>query len=115
MTASIRAGGPDGCNLAIQGSHVCGKAHIFNAEGPDIRLRRIAERFVKAAEKGEAWAIRELLDRIDGKVPQAMILQGDVEQPVRYVEVPRKAANADEWLQMQTPTLASAGPRAGDR
>jgi hypothetical protein len=24
-----------------------------------------------------------------------------------YVEVPRKAANADEWLQMQTPALAS--------
>jgi hypothetical protein len=42
------------------------------------------------------------MDHIDGKVPQAMILQGDAEQPVRYVEVARKAANADEWLQMQT-------------
>jgi hypothetical protein len=38
----------------------------LNAEGPDIRLRRIAEQLVKAAEKGEAWAIRELMDRIDG-------------------------------------------------
>jgi hypothetical protein len=113
MTASIRAGGPDGCNLAIQGSHVCGKAHIFNAEGPDIRLRRIAERLVKAAEEGEAWVIRELMDRIDGKVPQATILQGDVEQPVRYVEVPRKAANADEWLQMQTPALAQRETESG--
>jgi hypothetical protein len=27
---------------------------------------------------------------------------------VRYVEVPRKAANADEWLQMQTPALTNA-------
>jgi hypothetical protein len=63
---------------------------------------------IKAAEKGEPWAIRELMDRIDGKVPQATILQGDAEQPVRYCEVPRKAANADEWLQMQTPVLASA-------
>jgi hypothetical protein len=62
----------------------------------------------KAAETGEPWAIRELMDRIDGKVPQAKILQGDEEQPVRYAEVPRKAANADEWLQMQTPALASA-------
>jgi hypothetical protein len=30
------------------------------------------------------------------------------EGAVRYVEVPRKAANADEWLQMHTPALASA-------
>jgi hypothetical protein len=80
----------------------------LNAEGPDIRLRKIAEQLIKAAEKGEPWAIRELMDRIDGKVPQATILQGDAEQPVRYCEVPRKAANADEWLQMQTPVLASA-------
>jgi hypothetical protein len=49
-----------------------------------------------------------LMDRIDGKVPQATILQGDAEEPVRYVEVPRKAANADEWLQQQVPALASA-------
>jgi hypothetical protein len=81
MTASIRAGGPDECNLSVQGSHVCGKAHIFNAEGPDIRLRRIAERLVKAAEKGEAWAIRELMDRMDGKVPQATILQAMSNSP----------------------------------
>jgi hypothetical protein len=27
---------------------------------------------------------------------------------LRPVEVPLKAANADEWLQMQTPTLTSA-------
>jgi hypothetical protein len=80
----------------------------LNAEGPDIRLRKIAEQLIKAAERGEPWAIRELMDRIDGKVPQATILQGDAEAPVRYVEVPRKAANADEWLQMQTPALASA-------
>jgi hypothetical protein len=80
----------------------------LNAEGPDIRLRRIAEQLVKAAEKGEPWAIRELMDRIDGKVPQATILQGDAEEPVRYVEVPRKAANTEEWIASQAPALASA-------
>jgi hypothetical protein len=50
-----------------------------------------------------------VMDRIDGKVPQATILQGDADEPVRYVEVPRKAASADEWLQMQTPSLTNAG------
>jgi hypothetical protein len=80
----------------------------LNAEGPDIRLRRIAEQLVKAAEKGEPWAIRELMDRIDGKVPQATILQGDEETPIRYVEVPRKATNAEEWIASQGPALACA-------
>jgi hypothetical protein len=47
------------------------------------------------------------MDRIDGKVPQATILQGDAEEPVRYVEVPRKAANAEEWIASQAPALAS--------
>jgi hypothetical protein len=79
----------------------------LNAEGPDIRLRRVAEQLVTAAEKGEPWAIRELMDRIDGKVPQATILQGDAEQPVRYCEVPRKAANTEEWIASHAPTLAS--------
>jgi hypothetical protein len=54
------------------------------------------------------------MDRIDGKVPQATILQGCEEQPGRYVEVPRKAANADEWLKMQTPALANDQP-GGDK
>jgi hypothetical protein len=53
------------------------------------------------------------MDRIDGKVPQATILQGDAEQPVRYVEVPRKAETADAWLQQQAPALAS-GEAASD-
>jgi hypothetical protein len=88
-----------------------GRSHFgqaLNAEGPDIRLRRIAEQLVKAAEKGEPWAIRELIDRIDGKVPQATILQGDEETPIRYVEVPRKATNAEEWIASQGPALACA-------
>ena len=32
---------------------------------------------MKQALKGETWAIKELADRIDGKVPQAQIIQGD--------------------------------------
>ena len=65
----------------------------LSSEGPDIRLRKVAEMLVKQALKGEAWAIKELADRIDGKVPQAQIVQGDQDGgPVRYyAEVPRVA------------------------
>jgi hypothetical protein len=41
-------------------------------------------------------------------VPYRGILQGDAEEPVRYVEVPRKAANAEEWIASQGPAPASA-------
>src|SRR6476469_247822 len=58
----------------------------LNAEGPDIRLRKVAEMLVKQALKGEAWAIKELADRVDGKVPQAQIIQGDEDGGrVRYI------------------------------
>src|SRR6476469_2627474 len=72
----------------------------LNAEGPDIRLRKVAEMLIKQALKGEAWAIKELADRIDGKVPQAQIIQGDEDGgSVRYiVELPEKCQTTEEWL-----------------
>jgi hypothetical protein len=51
------------------------------------------------------------LDRGYGKPHQAQSIDVNItEGAVRYVEVPRKAANADEWLQQQTPALANAEP-----
>jgi len=35
--------------------------------GPGVRLRKIADNLVKQAQKGEAWAIKEVADRLDGK------------------------------------------------
>ncbi len=72
----------------------------LNAEGPNIRLRKVAEMLVKQALKGEAWAIKELADRIDGKVPQAQIIQGDEDGGrVRYyAEMPVKDKTTEEWL-----------------
>jgi Family of unknown function (DUF5681) len=77
-------------------------------EGDRRGMRVVARRLVEQALKGNMLALKEIAERHDGKVAQATILQGDAEAPVRYVEVPRKAANADEWLQMQTPARASA-------
>ena len=39
------------------------------------RLRGIAEQLVKKAEEGEPWAIKELIDRVDGKAHQAVALE----------------------------------------
>jgi hypothetical protein len=64
-------------------------------------LRRIARKLIAMADGGDLHAIREIADRIEGKVPQAKIIQGDEEGgPVRhYAELPRKAGTATEWLE----------------
>ena len=54
-----RESDPDGSDAA----YVCG-------------LRMVAEKFVDAACNGDAWALKELGDRWDGKPTQAMELGG---------------------------------------
>ena len=46
------------------------------------RLRDIAEQLVKKAEEGEPWAIKELIDRVDGKAHQAVALENSDGSPL---------------------------------
>lgn len=46
-------------------------------------LRKVASALIEAAEGGDMQAIKELADRIDGKVPQA--ISGDEENPLTMV------------------------------
>lgn len=40
-------------------------------------LNKVADRLVAEALKGEGWAIREIGDRLDGRVPQAVEMTGE--------------------------------------
>lgn len=56
------------------------------AVGDDSKaLRMIAQKLIEKASEGDLQAIKELADRTDGKVPQAII--GDEENPVNLVHV----------------------------
>lgn len=70
------------------------RMELADADGK--ALRRIAASLIDAAEAGNTLAIREIADRIDGKVPQAVV--GDDEHdPIRVESVTdeqRKAAVA---------------------
>lgn len=56
----------------------------LTAAGEDQRaLRSIARALIAKAEEGDMQAIKELADRIDGKVPQAVI--GDEENPLQVI------------------------------
>ncbi len=50
------------------------KLRLVLTQNPE-RLRKIAEELITKAEEGEAWAIKELIDRVDGKAHQAVALE----------------------------------------
>lgn len=52
------------------------------------RLRRIAEKLVEAAEQGEAWAIKEVMDRVDGKPAQTADISVTADHKHTHVSEP---------------------------
>ena len=64
------------------------------------KLRRIAEKLVECAMKGEGWAISQVADRIDGKATAEI----QTEQRHRYViEAPAKLTR-EQWIKEYSPT-----------
>ena len=41
-----------------------------------IKLRKIAQKLVEAAQDGEPWAVKEIMDRVDGKAIQVTEMSG---------------------------------------
>lgn len=46
-------------------------------DGDGQKLRRIADKVVSLASEGDMAAVKEIADRMDGKVPQQQIHTGD--------------------------------------
>jgi hypothetical protein len=46
------------------------------------RLRLVARKLVDRAEQGDVPAIKEIFDRVDGRVPQAQHLSGPEDAPI---------------------------------
>lgn len=59
-------------------------------------MRRLAERLVSAAiTDKQPWAIREIMDRVDGKAIQAI----DVEATTRHIDVTAEPLSVEDWTQ----------------
>lgn len=70
-----RAGGaPAGNQNAVKGKMFYTQLRLVLTQHPE-RLRSIAETLISEAEKGEPWAVKELIDRMDGKAVQATTLE----------------------------------------
>jgi hypothetical protein len=59
------------------------RIEIAAADGDQRGLRKIARKLIEMAEDGDMQAIKELADRTDGKVPQALV--GDDENPINVI------------------------------
>ena len=63
------------------------QAHDMDDKGVKRdKLRAVAEALVDKALTGDVPAIRELGDRLDGKVMQQLELSGDPDNPVNVIE-----------------------------
>lgn len=51
---------------------------------PTRRLTQIAEKLSEKAAEGDTQAIKEIFDRTEGKAAQAIIHQGDAENPLEF-------------------------------
>ena len=75
------AGAPIGNQNAAKQRMFYDKLRLVLTQEPH-RLRSIAEQLVKKAEEGEPWAIKELIDRVDGKAHQAVALENSDGSPL---------------------------------
>ena len=66
---------------------------LAEAENPDeeITYRRgldiLAAKFVEAAAEGDAWALKEIGDRLDGKPGQSVTVGGDPDNPLASLAI----------------------------
>jgi len=71
-----KGGAPEGNQNAKKGKLFYDQLRKILVQNDYARLRKITDKFVKAAEDGEAWAIKEIMDRMDGKAIQQTEITG---------------------------------------
>ena len=54
------------------------------AKGADLKaLRKIADTVIKAAERGEQWAVDQIANRLDGRPHQSMDMTHDASNEIK--------------------------------
>lgn len=88
------AGAPVGNTNATKGKRLFNSAlKRILTQSPE-RIERIAEKLIADAEGGEQWAVKELLDRVDGKSVQPVVGGDDDENPISVKEIIIRAVDA---------------------
>jgi len=81
------AGAPEGNQNAAKSRRLFSSAIKRLLTQRPERAEALAEKLVVLAEAGEQWAFKELLDRVDGKSPQALVGGDEDDNPISIREI----------------------------
>jgi hypothetical protein len=81
------AGAPEGNRNGAKGKLFYDQLRKALVQEDALRLRKIAEVLVTKAEEGEAWAVKEVMDRVDGKAVQSNEISGADGQALSGLQV----------------------------
>jgi hypothetical protein len=76
IESNNKVGAPEGNDNAKKGKMFYDQLRKILVQNDQRKLRNISDKLVEAAEKGEAWAIKEIMDRMDGKPIATQEIQG---------------------------------------
>jgi len=76
VASTNKGGAPVGNQNGKKGKLFYNQLRVALVQEDSRKLRTIAEKLVKAAEQGEPWAIKEVIDRVDGKAVQSTEISG---------------------------------------
>jgi hypothetical protein len=76
VDSTNKGGAPEGNDNARKGKMFYDQLRKVLVQNDHFKLRKISEKLVESAEKGEAWAIKEIMDRMDGKPVAIQEIQG---------------------------------------
>jgi hypothetical protein len=71
-----KGGAPLGNTNSKKGKLFYGELQKALVQEDRIKLRLIADKLVEKAIEGESWAVKEIIDRVDGKAVQATEISG---------------------------------------
>lgn len=85
VESTNKGGAPVGNQNSRKGKLFYDALKIALVQEDRKKLRTITDKLVKSAEAGEPWAIKEVMDRIDGKPVNTTELSGADNTPLKLV------------------------------
>ena len=71
-----KVGAPIGNDNAKKGKLFYDQLRRVLVQNDSLKLRQVSEKLVDAAIEGEPWAVKEVIDRMDGKAVAIQEIQG---------------------------------------
>lgn len=76
VVTTNKGGAPVGNLNSKKGKLFHGELHKALIQEDRLKLRQIADKLVEKAIEGESWAVKEIIDRVDGKAVQSTEISG---------------------------------------